>query len=348
MLYHLSFFKRNKGKYSIPLLLDSSDCEIEHDAISNAQSNFKIGKQAIPASIGDFILVKEFITGDFVYFGVIQSIDNEEFGACQLFSLLDFDFVATRISGKSFENHFKTLINNNLILDSTKDISHLVVHVRSNTEHIYQPTDPPTVTNLMKYYFNAFKKYNIVWRFVEIDFEGNLITEIVRIETHIKIKDNISDFSEWDVSVRAANTENENKLVIINKKTTSSENPMILATYFLTKNNELTTNGNHRSITKPTKTKIVIYDTEQEDKPTYESIAKSELSGNAYAHEISFKIKKSSTFFVELDIFLGLLVILTINDQQFESVLTFFKIEEDFIEAKFGNLRSRVTDYMED
>ena len=110
----------------------------------------------------------------------------------------------------------------------------------------------------------------------------------------------------------------------------------------------MTTNGNHRSITKPTKTKIVIYDTEQEDKPTYESIAKSELSGNAYAHEISFKIKKSSTFFVELDIFLGLLVILTINDQQFESVLTFFKIEEDFIEAKFGNLRSRVTDYMED
>lgn len=348
VIYHLSFFKRNKGKYDIPLFLNSSDCEIEYDAISNAQSNFKTGEQEFPALIGDFVIVKEFVSGRFIYFGVIQSIDAEEFGACQIFSLIDFDFAATRISGKSFENHFKILLIKNLIDDSTKSIPHLVIHVRTNTEHFYQPSDPPTITNLMKYYFNAFKKYNIVWRFVEIDFEGNLITEIVRIESHLKIKDNVSDFIDWDVSIRDANTGNENKLTIVNKNTTSSENPIILATYFLTKTNELTTNSNHQNIDKPTKTKIFIYDTEQGDRPTYENVARSELSGNAYAHEITFKIRKVSSIFGEYDIYLGLLMNLTIENQHLESVLTFYRIEENYIEIKLGNIRSRLTEYMED
>lgn len=348
MLYHLSFFKRNKGKYSVPVFLDSSDCEIEYDAISNAQSNFKVGKQKIPALIGDFVLVKEFITGKFAYFGVIQSMENEEFGACQIFSLIDFDFAATRVSGKSFEEHFKMLVINNLINDPTKGIPHLIINVRTNTEHLYQPSDPPTATNLMKYYFNAFKKYNIIWRFVEIDREGNLVTELVRIESRLKIKDNISDFSYWDVSVRTANTDNENKLLIVNKKTTSSENPMILATYFLTNNNELTTDNRHQSIETPTRTKVFIYDTEQEDQPTYENVAKSELSGNAYSHEISFKVRKISTVLRTENIYLGLLANLTIENQTFESVLTYFRFEEDLIELKFGNIRSRLTEYIDE
>ncbi|MGO2892104.1 MAG: hypothetical protein ACTIC2_08985 [Enterococcus devriesei] len=348
MLYHLSFFKRNKGKYDAPIFIDSTDCEIEYDAISNSQSNFKTGVEKITASIGDFVLVKEFISGKFIYFGVIQSKEKQEFGACQIFSLLDFDFVATRISGKSFENHFKTLVINNLINDETKDIPHLVIYVRTNTEHLYQPSNPPTVTNLMKYYFNAFKKYNIVWRFVEIDTEGNLITELIRIESHLKIKDNISDFSEWDVNVRTANTDNENKLLIVNKKTTSSESPLILATYFLTKNNELTIDSNHQNIERPTATKVYIYDTEQEDRPTFENVAKSELSGNAYSHEITFDVRRDSSVLKEKDIFLGLLVRLTIDGQQFDSVLSYFKREESFIELKFGNIRSRLTEYIDD
>lgn len=348
MLYHLSFFKRSKGKYGVPLFLDSSDCEIENDAISNVQSNFKIGEQKIPALIGDFVLVKDYIKGSFIYFGIIQSIEKDEFGACQIFSLIDFEFAATRVSGNSFEHHFRNLVMSNLINDPTKSIPHLVIQVSSNTEHLYQPSDPPTVTNLMKYYFNAFKKYNIVWRFVEIDTDGNLITELIRIETKVKIKNNISDFSDWDVSVRNANTGNENKLLIINKKTSSSENPMVLATYFLTKNNELTTNSSHQNIKRPTLTKVYIYDTEQEDRPTYENVAKSELSGNAYAHEITFKVRKVSKILSEENIFLGLLANLSIENQQYESVLTFYRVEKDLIELKFGNIRSRVTEYMDE
>lgn len=348
MLYHLSFFKRNRGKYESPIFIDSSDCELEYDAISNAQSNFKVTKQIIPATVGDFVLVKKFITGQMIYFGVVQSIEEDGFGACQICSLVDFEFAATRVSGKSFEQHFKNLITNNLINDETKNIPHLIIYTRTSTEHLYQPSDPPTSTNLMKYYFNAFKKYNIIWRFVDIDEDGNLVTELIRMETKVKLKDNNSDLFDWDVSIRKANSENENKLMIVNKNTSNSENPNILATYYLTKANEVTTDSKHSEIERPTVTKIYIYDTEQEDKPTYENVAKSELSGNAYSHEITVKIRSDSKLFPEEIRQLGLLVNLTIGNEVRESVLTYYSVSGEDIEVKFGNIRSRVSDYLDE
>ncbi|HCB27585.1 MAG TPA: hypothetical protein DEP40_04285, partial [Enterococcus sp.] len=64
------------------------------------------------------------------------------------------------------------------------------------------------------------------------------------------------------------------------------EKPIILSTWYLDEENNLTQDGSKENITKPTVTLVNIYDQTAEDKASYEDVAKSELKGNTYSHEI--------------------------------------------------------------
>lgn len=66
-------------------------------------------------------------------------------------------------------------------------------------------------------------------------------------------------------------------LLIVDKKMIDIEKPRILSTFYLDDQNELTTDKTNAGIIKPTVSIVSIYDTEQEDKPTYEEVANSEL-----------------------------------------------------------------------
>lgn len=350
-MIRLEFFQRNGEKYEKPYFVEKPDIRI--DALQDQQSNFDLDDTTEIVE-GDFCWARENSTGKTLYFGVIANVTDKKTISCRpLESLLDFEFAATNISGSSFEEHMKRLINYYVIQDETKKLSNLVINVRTNTEHLYQPSNPPTATNLMKYLRNAFKKYNVVWEFKEVSIDGKLITEIYAKSDSIVIDDSPADFSEWEVQIKQPNAGSPNQLYIFDKALKNSESPKPRDIWYLTSSNNLTRNRKNTDIKKPTASKVFIYDNEQESGEEYnsEKIAKSELTGNAYNHQVSLKIWKK-TQLIDIDkISVGLLITIHFHDMQeaLKSVVT--AIEEtgdNHLLVVCGNVRNRLIDYMDD
>ena len=321
--------------------------EINRDYLTAEKSTFEV-LEDVEFQNGDFLMAKFQDGKGVAFFGVIDSSENKTIVCNDIFSLVNFEFPATRISGDSFENHARNLINRYLIQDQNKVMNILDINVTSNTRHIYQPAEPPTPTNLMKYLINGFKKYNVVWSVDGIE-NGRIKSRIHACTDTIQIKDNVYSFIDWDVSTTEVGKGVENHILIINKNTTNSEGPNILSQWWLTSDNEVVNNHDHPNIVKPTKTKVWIYDTTEEDKPSYEDVANSELKGRYYSHEIMVKIPTDSEI-IDFDILtIGRLATIVRNEVTYQSVLTGYLLndEEEYITLYFGHIRSRLSELLE-
>ena len=343
MVLNLYFLTRNLEYYNEHHIC--TEYKIEESGLDIVKSDFVLTKET-DAVEGDFLLAKFRGEREIAYFGVIEDFDNEKVECNSLLSLADIEFAATKVSGKSFEDYVRRIMNKFIRDDSTKQLSKLEIVAPTNTEHLYQPSDPPTATSMAKYLVNAFKKYNIVWRLVTLD-NGKIETTLFCATEKIVIEDNIPDVTGWDVQINRAGKGSENQLLIIGKKTTDSLNPIILATYYLRSDNEITTNKNDSNVVMPTSTKISIYDTEDENKPTYDQVS-SELKGNAYNHQISFQVSKDSKILDVKAMHPGLLATLIYKGKVINSVLTSKIVDSssDKVEFTFGNIRNRVVDYL--
>lgn len=340
------WFLNRRGEISQePVIVE--DYDINRDYITQEKSEFTL-PSIVAFEKGDFLFAKFSGGSRNVFFGIIDSYEGDKVVATDIYNLVNFDFPATRISGSSFESHFYNLINRYLVQDTTKQMSILDVEVRTNTAHIYQPSEPPTATNLVKYAINAFKKYNVIWEFDRFE-NGRIKTYLEHITDMIQLKNNVYDFVNWEVSTTEVGKNTENMLLIVNKNTNNSEGPNILATWYLTTNNEVTQNSNDSAIFKPTKTKVHIYDTTATDAPSYSDVANSELKGNYYSHEINFDIKNESEIIDFESLRIGTLANIYYNEKLFQSVLTGYQItsNSDFIGLKFGHIRSRLSEVLE-
>ncbi|MBS7578288.1 MULTISPECIES: hypothetical protein [unclassified Enterococcus] len=320
---------------------------IQPDYITQDSSEFELPETATFVQ-GDFVLAKVMNSESIVYFGVVSSYEDNKLIANDILNLVNFEFPATRMTGSSFEQHFKNLVNRYLLQDTTKDLSILDIDVKTNTSHIYQPAEPPTATNLMKYAINAFKKYNIVWRFDRFE-NGRIKTVIEAVTDSISFKDNIVDLQDWEVSTTEVGKNTENHLMIVNKNTTNSEGPNILAERYLTTENEITSAASNPNISKPTKTKVAIFDTTATSNPTYDELANSELKGNFYSHEITFTMSKDNEFLPFYKMKLGTLATIFREGKMYKSVLTGYEYASDSnrILMKFGHVKSRLSELLE-
>lgn len=324
------------------------DYEISIDYLTNEKSSFELLNNTFDFSRGDFLLAKFKNGGGVAFFGLIDSYENNKVICNDIYNLMNFDFPATRISGKSFEQHAKNLISNYLINDNNKQMKILDVAVMTDTSHLYQPSEPPTPTNIMKYLINAFKKYNVVWRFD--DYQNKRIkTSLVNVTDTIQFKNNLYDFVNWDVSTTEVGRGIDNHLMIINKTTKNSEVPTILSQWWLTTENEVTQDANDPLIERPTKTKVYVYDTTEEDKPTYQEVAESEIKGSYYSHEISFEVHNKNKFIDFKTLKIGTLANIYYNDTVYQSVLTGYTYSNasEFVQLRFGHIRSRLSEILE-
>lgn len=318
------------------------------DAISNEKSTFPLLNPEKKYQKGDFILAKEEDGSGINYFGVIDSYEDNTLVANDITVLANFEFPAGKISGDSFEDHFYKLLKRYLLDDPTKDLGILEVEVRTSTKHLYQPKETPTATNLMKYLVNAFKKYNIVWQFDRFE-GGKIYTYIEAVKESFQMKDNLSEFRDWEVSTTEVGKDTENMLLIVDKAMTDVMNPKILSTWYLKDDNTVTQDKTDPNIIKPTKTKVNIYDTTATDKPTYESVANSELKGSYYSHEIKVNADIDNRMVNVRDLRVGHLANIHYEDTLYKSVLSGFSIKEgtNTIELRFGNTRSRISELLE-
>ena len=135
-------------------------------------------------------------------------------------------------------------------------------------------------------------------------------------------------------------------MLIVNKNTTNSEGPNVLAERYLTTNNDITSNVNDPAVIKPTTTKVSIYDTTATDKPSYDDLANSELKGNYYSHEISFSMSKDNEFFSVEKLKLGMLATIYKSGKIYKSVLTGYEYpsDSDRVKLKLGHVKSRLSE----
>ena len=323
-----------------------SKAAIQPDYITQDASTFELPDDASFVR-GDFILAKVMNSTTVSFFGVISSYEDKKVVAKDLLGLVNFEFPATRMSGSSFEQHLKNLVNRYLLQDASKNLSILDIEVKTNTPHIYQPDEPPKATNLMSYAINGFKKYNVVWRFDKFE-NGRIKTVIEAVTDSMQLKNNIADFQDWEVSTTEVGKNAQNHLLIVNKNTTNSEGPNVLAERYLTTNNDITSNYTDPAVIKPTITKVAIYDTTATDKPSYDDLANSELKGNYYSHEISFTMSKDNEFFSVEKLKLGMLSTIYKSGKIYKSVLTGYEYpsDSDRVKLKFGHVKSRLSELL--
>lgn len=298
---------------------------------------------------GDFVWGKSPKNSDKPgFFGVIDSYEDNKLVCNDIMVLLNFEFPATTMRGTSFEKHMKTLITRYLINDPTKKMSNLVITTLTDTAHIYQPSESPTPTNLMSYLINGFKKYNVVWKFDKI-LDGKIYTTLEAVKNTTQFEDTLSDFQDWEVSTTTVGKDVENELIIINPTMTNSESPSIKSTWYLTTENIVTSKSSDELIFRPTRTKVRIYNADNDKDMTDEQIANAELAGNYYSHEISVNGRLSSKIIDMSAMRIGTLANIYYKGKLFKSVLSGYEYTEgdQFIALKFGNIRSRLSEILE-
>lgn len=321
------------------------DYEIKSDYLTGDLSKFVV-TQYQTIKKGMFVISKYASQGNVAFFGVVKSVDNSTINCGEIFTTADFEITTTSKSGNSFEAHAISLINKYLINDPSKEANIIEITKLTDTPHVYQPSDPPTARSLTSYLINGFKKYNIVWKFVEWDGK-KIKTTIERIDRSLQIKDNGNSFANWEYY--SSSMADVNKLLIVDKATNDMENIGLFATYYLTSDNEITTNWQDARVIKPTQEKVFFYDNAAEDKPSYIDVANSELKGNVYSHEIEFDLYRDSTLIDFENLEIGTLFNIYRGSELFQSVLTGYSFSSgsSFVHLTFGNIRSRLSEILE-
>ncbi|MCL2536946.1 MAG: hypothetical protein FWE51_01505 [Coriobacteriia bacterium] len=359
----LSCYILDRKTLAVKARFQSYDWDISRDYLTNEKSSF-VPFGTWEAQQGDFLVAKSSLL-DWVsksgnrrfkpfYTGVFDSFESEKIVCCDLYNLLNFEFVATRMTGTDVTGHLFALIMQNLINDTTKNIGDIEVSAdNSAINWSYQPAEPPTATNMVTYFINAFRKYNVLWDVDYFEDSGigalKMVTSVRHVARRISLKDNTSAFLDWDVYVDPGGFSEQNKLVIVNKKTVDMLAPMVMSTWYIRSDGEIVQVADE-GVHRPTRDKVFIFDTTQQDQPTQLEVARAELSASNYSHEINFNMKKSNSLLDWHDLEMGMLANIVYNNDIFESIMTGYRVSSgsDLIGLRFGYVRSTLQQLLDD
>ena len=358
--------------------------EIDRDYLTNAQSKFTNIDQC-EFSQGDFILVRDSkdmvytsfnksqddIQDNYVkpfYFGVIDSYEDGSFVCCDIYNLVNFEFVKTNMTGVNLGDHLMGLTYIYLLYDVSKNMpqdgfdwsGQFVIDVDPSAVVSYAFTyeENPSVSNLLDFFIEAFDKYGVVWEIDHIEFypESNynkpaflIYTIIKQKQNHLQIKDNSNYFTNWDVYVSPQNYGFENKLLIVDADMSEAYriNGSTLATYYITMDGTITQVLSD-AVYQPTKTKIYLYDIYDSSAPYYDEVAQSELTRTDYSHEITVDMKKDNPLINMNDLDIGTQASIMYQGNVYNSMLTGYSMKSgsDIVSLKFGMIRSTIKKYL--
>lgn len=363
----------DRQTHEVKQVFRCADWTIERDYLSNPSSTFT-PLTKFEAQQGDYLIAKNedhLLTEGYVldtnneqevvnplYFGVINSFDNGTIITYELIDLLDFTFPATYKSGTNVGQHLYNLINRYLTSQPDQKVKPDLIDVEtvdqsSHINWVYSPEDPPTETNMISYFQNAFEKYGVIWAVKNIVLSSMDINSY-KINTTIKqptktfsLKNNTGFLTNWKVYVAPVDYGFENKLLIVDKSSTNMENPIILATYYIEMNGNLTQliNGN---VYQPCKQKVVFFDTTAENNPTYLELAQQNLSRTSYSHEIDVDLLLDNPLVDVNSLELGMQANLVYDGSFYNSILTGYSLSADalYMTLHFGNIRSSLKKYI--
>lgn len=331
--------------------------EVNRDYLTNEKSSFITSGQ-YTASEGDFFMAKEIGNvftdkdqfGTMIkpfYFGIIESFEQDAINVCDIYNMANFEIFTKNKSGTDLLTDTALLIVKYIMDDYSKLGTWIAVKTNLQDKISYSFTydDPPIVMTFVDYLIQIFKNHNVIWSVdsIRVNDTGEFLiqTKLERSTKILNIKNNVYEFVNWDVYIQPKGTNGINGLIIINKNSTDMYNPNILDKWYLTSSGNISQQS-LIDVSLPTRDKVYLYDTTATDKPTYQEIAKSELIGNEYSHEITFDILKDNKIINFKDLEMGMLANIMYNGQIYRSVLTGYNIKNNsnFITLKFGYTRS--------
>ncbi|MBS1007797.1 hypothetical protein [Leuconostoc suionicum] len=334
-----------KGTYSL------LNYELVMDALSNSTSTLTVAKDK-NIKIGDFVAVRAVNSTALLYYGQLTTVDTDDttdlmtLTANYIWNVLNGDIIVTNKSGDSYEKHIIKLINGYIASNSSSNIMSKGLTNSTNTSFAVTSSEIST-SNFIDYLVRGFKLHNTIVDITEIaQGTSNRVPfyypkiDIHQVTDTWNIKNDVYDFNNWVVTDSRYLRGYNNELWVVDQASTDMENPTILAHYWLQTDGTVTNTLND-NVSKPTQVQIYMYDKTATDNPTYDSIASSNLTANAYSHSIQFNALMDNNFLPLSKIKLGLQSNIYYNGTQYKSVLSAYTLSSssDTIALTFGNLR---------
>lgn len=340
-------------KSTYPLL----SYDIQMDALSNTTSTLTIDKNT-KVVVGDYVAVRPDNDTTLLYYGQLITVDVDDttnimsLSANYIWNVLNGDIIVGNKSGNSYEAHIIKLITNYIKSNNASSIMSKGLSNSTNTAFAVTSSDGVSTSNFIDYLIRGFKLHNTI---IDIKSIGQGTSngvpfyypklDIHQVTDTWNFKNDVYDFNNWTVTDSRYLRNYNNELWIVDQAGTDMENPTILAHYWL-QNDGTVSKTLTNKVVQPTQVQIYMFDKTATDNPTYDSIASSNLSANAYSHSIQFSAQLNNNFLPLDKVKLGLQSNIYYNDTQYKSVLSAYSIDSssDVINLTFGNLRFGKTD----
>jgi hypothetical protein len=322
------------------------DYNVDFDFLANNASTLTLVEETY-AKKGDILAIIKGV--DKLCLGCITAVDNTKKTISfkhmkELFNdkVLNV-FFYTNIIGKKFDaiGAMKTILEYGFVTtDDTRRRLPLDIIMQGSAQGAVW-LDEAASMNVLDFIHKMFDNYNVYVDF-DLDFVNNKITvRIVKNTTEgLVIKNNIK-LSEPQFDNNE--TPNVNKLILYRK-----DNGNIVGTYYLLKNNTVTTSSTNVNRILPVATKYVEFDSVKaaEDGYTMLDVANSELVGNIYNHCVQMKLSKEQNLVKPFDFKLGDKVTIIYEEREYDSIFTGLKFKKDspYITCIFGKTRIDFSD----
>lgn len=325
--------------------------ELTMDALNNSTSTLTVAKDT-EIAIGNFVAIRPVNETTLLYYGQLTTVDTDDstdlmtLTANYIWNVLNGDIIVTNKSGDSYEKHIIKLIQNYISSNSSTNILNRSLTNSTNTQYAVTSSEVST-SNFIDYLIRGFKLHNTIVDITDIK-EGTSngvpfyypVIDVHSMTDVWNIKSDVFDFNNWVVTDSRYLRGYNNELWIVDQASSDMENPSILTKYWLQNDGTVTDSLNDK-VSLPTQVQVYMFDKTATDNPTYESIASSNLTANAYSHSIKFNALMSNNFLPLSKIKLGLQSNIYYNGTQYKSVLSAYTLSSssDTIELTFGNLR---------
>ena len=324
-----------------------SEYEIITDLVLTQKSSFKINKKTINANTGDFIYVKS----DDLYFGVIDSIENEKdhkfITALDFKELLKIEFVATNYHG-NLAIYIESLIRAALINNSDTKANMNYLQVSIETSRIGTLTfDKDKVLTIYELLDLVFKMYGIMLKYRVVIENGKIYgleLRIVNTTTGVRLK--ADNLYLDDLVINDSNKENINKVIYKPKSDNLFFKDEVI--FYMLTDGSITSDVNH-----PMRFRKVIQKLETYTDNDYLDLsdkAKTILSVAKADHQITFRInKKTNSLDVLRNIEVGLLLEFIYQGKIYDSICSSIKYSNslDLCEITLGEYRIKLTEKLQ-
>jgi len=324
-----------------------SEYEVIIDLVLTQKSSFKINKDKVLASVGDYIYVRD----SELYFGVIDSIEKEKdhtfITALDFKEILKIEYVARNYNGNLatyIESIIRaTLINNS---DSKANMPYLSISCETSKTGILT-FDKDKVITIYELLDLVFKMYGIMLKYKVVIQDGKfsgLELRIVSTSTGVKLK--ADNLYLDDLVINDSNKENINKVVYKPKVDNLFFKEDV--TYYLLTDGTITTDVNHSKRFEKVIQKLETYS--DNDYLDLADKAKTILSIAKADHQITFKINKQTTSLDVLkNIEVGLLLEFIYHGKIYDSICSCIKYNDSFdlCEITLGEYRIKLTDKLQ-